>query len=110
MSESLDPLKRTTRPLHRFWISVPTEQHWYALINECRSLYGRNWRTKKGVRRKFNPCVRRGQLTHARIRRLMILFERQLVWFEVPDENWASWIAVKYSIEVASDPARFNGK
>ena len=29
------------------------------------------------------------------------------IWFEVPDPAFATWISVKYSIEVASDLKHF---
>jgi hypothetical protein len=34
----------------------------------------------------------------------------QVVWFEVPDPQFATWCAVKFSIEVYDNPNKFSGK
>jgi len=93
MSKSIDPLKTTTPELHRFWFMVSTEQQWYQIMRECREWFGRNWHGMSKVRKKLQgPAPRLGALP---------------VWFDVPDPRFATWIAVKMSLQVQSD-AKFN--
>jgi hypothetical protein len=92
MSKSLDPLKTTTPELHRFWFMISTEQQWYQIMRECREWFGSNWRGMSKVRRKLGN------------RRLPGSGLAPLpVWFEVPDPRFATWIAVKMSLQVQSD-------
>jgi hypothetical protein len=106
MSMSMDPLKITTLPLHRFWFKIYTAKQWYAVINECRDLYGKNWRTKRNVFKRFK---RTKTLSHA-LRHWMYVNISHDIWFEVPDQTFATWVSVKHSIEVASDAKHSNGK
>lgn len=90
MSTQSDPLKVTAQELHRFWFSISTEQQWYAVMRECRSWFRANWRTMPKVRRKLNArYVGRGHTV--------------MVWFEVPDPRFATWVSVKLSLQVQSD-------
>jgi hypothetical protein len=92
MSTSLDPLKITAQELHRFWFMIATEKQWYDVMRECREWFGKDWRSMSKVRRKLSnsrsPAPRFAPLP---------------VWFEVPDPRFATWISVKYSLQVASD-------
>lgn len=89
MSMQSDPLKLTAQDLQRFWFSISTEQQWYAVMRECRVWFGKNWRCMSKVRRKLAGRLRAlGPVS---------------VWFEVPDPRFATWISVKYSLEVQSD-------
>jgi len=92
MSTQLDPLKTTSQELHRFWFFVSTEKQWYDIIRECRAWFGKDWRGMSKVRRKLSnnrtPAPRYAPL---------------LVWFEVPDPRFATWISVKMSLQVQSD-------
>ena len=106
MSMSMDPLKITTLPLHRFWFKIHTAEQWYAVINECRDLYGRNWRTKRNVLKRFK---RTKSLSQA-LKHWMYVNMSHDIWFEVPDQTFATWVSVKHSIEVASDLKHSNGK
>jgi hypothetical protein len=111
MSMSHDPLKITTRPLHRFWILIESEKQWYTIINECRQLYGRDWQSTKGVRKKLRPSLARRKnilrtiygTPHSRVSQMMALLKCPPIWFDVPDSTWATWIAIKYGVEVVSD-------
>jgi uncharacterized protein (DUF924 family) len=90
MSKSIDPLKVTSQDLHRFWFSISNEKQWYAVMAECRQWFGNNWRAQGKVRRKFESFGSQRLRSHT-------------IWFEVPDSKFATWISVKYSIQVHSD-------
>ena len=106
MSMSLEPLKITALPLHRFWFKLFTQEQWYAVMHECRNLYGRNWAAQRHVLKGFrkvsgySPVIQKWMQKHS----------PQVVWFEVPDPNFATWATVKFSIEVADNPNKFGGK
>lgn len=87
------PLRTTALELHRFWFSISTTEQWYAIMRECRSWFGKDWHCMSKVRKKLNP---RYQSHTGRIQNV-------LVWFEVPDPRFATWISVKLSIQVQSD-------
>jgi uncharacterized protein (DUF924 family) len=91
MSKSLDPLKETAQDLHRFWFALSDEKQWYAIMKECRAWFGKNWKCQPKVRRKLESYNHR----HTR--------KTQLIWFEVPDTKFATWISVKHGIQVQSD-------
>jgi hypothetical protein len=99
MSMSLEPLKLTTPPLHRFWFQIHSREQWYSVVNECRNLYGTNWHTQRNVLKRFKKT----QNFHRTIQQWMRHNMPHKIWFEVPDLAFATWISVKYSIEVASD-------
>jgi hypothetical protein len=90
MSKQFDPLGTTAPELHRFWFMVATQEQWYSIMRECRSWFGSNWRGMSKVRRKL----------HARYSPKSALLP---IWFEVPDPRFATWIAVKMSLQVQSD-------
>lgn len=104
MSISLEPLKITAPPLHRFWFKIATAEQWYAIMHECRNLYRRNWAGQRHVLKGFRKVSRYSPI----IQKWMQQHNPQIVWFEVPDPNFATWISVKYSIEVASDLKHFD--
>ena len=106
MSISLEPLKVTSPPLHRFQFRIHTIEQWYAVIDECRKLYGTNWRTKRNVLKQF----KRIKSFNPMVQRWMTRNFSHSIWFEVPDPYFATWISVKYSIEVASDLKHSSGK
>ena len=92
MSKQFDPLRTTAPELHRFWFSISTLEQWYGIMSECRSWFGKNWQGMSKVRRKFTrQYARGGKLPPV------------LVWFEVPDPRFATWVSVKMSIQVHSD-------
>lgn len=86
MSESLNSLETTHLPMHRITFMLPNAEKWYAVMKEARSLYGKNWRSQPHVKRKLD----RQRWTKQVIP----------VWFEVPDQSFASWCAVKLAVEV----------
>ena len=91
MSKSIDPLKETAQDLHRFWFLISNEKQWYAVMAECRIWFGKNWKCQNKVRRKLETH------NHRYTRK------PQLIWFEVPDPKFATWVSVKHSIQVQSD-------
>lgn len=94
MSMDTDPLKTTTQELHRFWFLISTEQQWYDIIRECRSWFGKSWRGQGKIRRKLKTFKSRPLE----------------VWFDVPDIRFATWISVKFSIQVQSNAKKESGK
>ena len=92
---SIDPLKKTTQELHRFWFLVTTEKQWYNIIREARQWFGKDWKSQSKVKRKLAQKNLFGRPTTL------------MTWFDVPDVGFATWISIKYSIQVQSD-AKFN--
>jgi hypothetical protein len=90
MSKQFDPLGKTAPELHRFWFMLANQEQWYAVMRECRSWFGKDWRGMSKVRRKL------GSKYSPRPQAVP-------VWFEVPDPRFATWIAVKMSLQVQSD-------
>lgn len=88
--ESLGPLKTTTGAIHRIWFEFDNIEKWYAAMREANRVFGAgNWRAQPRVKRKLDSN---------RWTRKMIP-----VWFDVPDPNFASWVAIKHSIMVAKN-------
>ncbi len=85
--------------LHRIYVSLSSEQQWYGIMRECRSWFGKNWRTQARVKRKLSENSRYG---HNR--------PSVQVWFEVPDLRIATWISVKYSLQVVGEDKHRAGK
>ena len=83
-------MEQNNNPLQRFWFSVTTEKQWYDIMRECRSWFGKNWRTQGKVRKKL-------KINLSRLNRSLP------VWFDVPDPKFATWVSVKLSIQVHSD-------
>ena len=97
MSTQFDPLKTTAPELHRFWFMVSTQEQWYGIMQECRTWFGKSWRGMSKVRRKLgSKHSPRPQVVP--------------VWFDVPDPRFATWIAVKMSLQVLSDAKYTAGK
>ena len=86
--------------LHRIYISITTEEQWYNVMRECRSWFGKNWRTQSRVKRKLTEGSRMSRGTRPSIS----------VWFEVPDLRFATWISVKMSLQVAGEDKHKAGK
>ena len=87
MSKSLNPLRKTTPDLHRFYVQLSTTEQWYAVMRECRAWFGTDWRTQPKVRR-----------------RLQRVWEDPVeAWFEVPNPEWSTWIATNLALQVRSE-------
>lgn len=79
----------------RFWFRISSVDQWYAIMRECRAWFGTNWRSESRVRKRL-PMP--GQ---------KMPFQRSInVWFDVPDERFATWVSVKLSLQVCSDSKR----
>ena len=89
MSKTTDLLKVTTQDLHRFWFLLHSQEQWYAVMAECRQWFGTNWKSQPRVRRKLPTPSGHNVPALA-------------VWFDVPDIKFATWIAVKHSIQVST--------
>lgn len=85
ISESLDSLKVTPLPMHRITFSLQNTKQWYAIMKEARALYGKNWRSQPHAKRRLD----RNSWMH----------KIEPVWFDVPDQSFASWCAVKLAVE-----------
>lgn len=90
MSESLDSLKETPLSMHRITFMLDDTKKWYAVMREARALFGKNWRGQPHVKRKLE--------------RNRWAKQQVPVWFEVPDQSFASWCAVKLAVEVKLPP------
>jgi len=72
-------------PRHRVWIEIVDTETWYRIIHEANALYGNhNWRGQPRVRRKLEKNS--------------WLKETTSVWFDVPDQNFATWVSVKHGV------------
>jgi hypothetical protein len=99
MSASINLLESTPLVMHRIWFDLRDTDTWYAIMKEATSLYGRNgWKGQPRVRRRLEKFA----------------WERNrpenYVWFEVPDPSFATWISVKYSVQVRIDSTQITGK
>jgi hypothetical protein len=86
--QSLGPLKTTTDAMHLYRVTVELENdvQWYKIIREANALYGlHNWRGQPRVKRKLEKNWARNKVR---------------VWFDVPDQTFASWISIKLALHV----------
>jgi hypothetical protein len=86
--QSLDPLKTTTDAMHLYRVTVELENavQWYKIIREANALYGlHNWRGQPRVKRKLERNWARNTIR---------------VWFDVPDQTFASWVSIKLAVQV----------
>jgi hypothetical protein len=88
MPESLDSLRTTPLVMHRIIFRLSSVKVWYDIMREARALYGRNWRSQPNIKRKLD--------------RIKYTQTAVPVWFEVPDLAFATWCAVKLSVDVQS--------
>ena len=98
MSESFNSLKVTPLPMHRIWIEIGSTKVWYKIIAEANREFGiRGWRSQSGVKRRLD---RLGSLWLPNAK------STERVWFDVPDEKFATWIAIKYAVTVLAPPGK----
>lgn len=86
MPESLDSLRTTPLVMHRIVFELENTRQWYAVMREARVLYNKNWRSQSHVKR--------------RLERHKYTQKAESVWFDVPDEKFATWCAVKLAVRV----------
>jgi hypothetical protein len=94
MSESLSSLKTTPSPMHRIYMEVGTLAVWYKIIREANALYGRNWRGQSGVKRRLSHNI----WLHDK--------KQERVWFDVPDEKFSTWVAIKCGVTIIAPPGK----
>ncbi len=72
----------------RYYVKIDSVDDWYAIMHECQQLYGKNWRGQKKVKKKL----------------IKPPHKHHMVWFEVPDETFFSWIGIKFGHEINKNP------
>jgi hypothetical protein len=94
MSESLTSLETTPSPMHRVYMEVGSIAVWYKIIHEANTLYGRNWRGQSGVKRRLSHNI----WLHDK--------KQERVWFDVPDEKFSTWVAIKCGVTIIAPPGK----
>jgi len=94
MSESLISLETTPSPMHRVYMEIGTIAVWYKIIREANALYGRNWRGQSGVKRRLSHNI----WLHDK--------KQERVWFDVPDEKFSTWVAIKCGVTIIAPPGK----
>jgi hypothetical protein len=98
MSESLNSLKSTPLPMHRIFVEIGSTEVWYKIIAEANREFGiRGWKGQSGAKRRLDRVGRAWPEAHK---------TAELVWFDVPDEKFATWIAIKYAVTVLASPGK----
>jgi hypothetical protein len=87
------------KTLHRIYVTLTTQEQWYAVMRECRAWFGKNWQSQGRIKRKLSEGLRYGRGAPL-----------VTVWFDVPDLRFATWISVKYSLQVAGEDKHKTGK
>ena len=94
MFESLDSLKLTPLVMHRIQIELCTVKDWYAVIRELNQVFGaNNWKGQNHVKRRLENLIWDND-------------KSVWVWFDVPDEKIATWLAVKLAVTVRITPGK----
>ena len=92
MFESLDSLKLTPLVMHRIQIELRDIATWYAVIRELNQVFGtNNWKGQHHVKRRLENLIWDND-------------KSVWVWFDVPDEKIATWLAVKLAVQVRITP------
>lgn len=94
MSESLNLLKQTPSPMHRVYMEISSVELWYKIIREANSLYGRNWRGQSGAKRRLSHNI------------WLDSKKQERVWFDVPDEKFGTWVAIKCGVTIIAPPGK----
>ena len=94
MSESLNSLKQTPSPMHRVYMEIGSVELWYKIIREANSLYGRNWRGQSGAKRRLSHNI------------WLDSKKQDRVWFDVPDEKFGTWVAIKCGVTIIAPPGK----
>ena len=94
MFESLDSLKLTPLVMHRIQIELRDIAAWYAVIRELNQVFGaNNWKGQHHVKRRLENMI-------------WDTDKNIWVWFDVPDEKIATWLAVKLAVTVRIPPGK----
>ena len=83
--------------MHRIWVELDGTEKWYKIIAEANREFGiRGWRGQSGAKRRLDRTSTWQSLINT----------TQRVWFDVPDEKFATWIAIKYAVTVLAPPGK----
>jgi sugar-specific transcriptional regulator TrmB len=94
MFESLNSLRSTPLVMHRIQVELRDVKVWYAVIRELNNAFGvNNWKGQSHVRRRLEDMIWDTEKTI-------------WVWFDVPDEKIATWLAVKLAVTVRVPPGK----
>jgi hypothetical protein len=86
--ESLDSLRETPLVMHRIHVELHDVKTWYAVIRELNQVYGSgHWRGQNHVKRRLEGLIWDPK-------------NYVCVWFDVPDQTIATWLAVKLAVQV----------
>ena len=78
--------------MHRIQIELCTVNDWYAVIRELNQVFGaNNWKGQSHVKRRLENLIWDDSKTI-------------WVWFDVPDQKIATWLAVKLAVPVRVAP------
>ena len=92
MFESLDSLRSTPLVMHRIQVELRDVNDWYAVIRELNQVFGtNNWKGQHHVKRRLEDLIWEND-------------KAIWVWFDVPDEKIATWLAVKLAVTVRVAP------
>ena len=90
--ESINSLRSTPLVMHRIQVELRDINTWYAVIRELNQVFGvNNWKGQNHVRRRLENLIWDDSKT-------------LWVWFDVPDEKIATWLAVKLAVTVRVPP------
>jgi hypothetical protein len=88
MFESLDSLRATPLVMHRIQVELRSVKDWYAVIRELNQVFGSNkWKGQHHVKRRLENLIWDND-------------KSVWVWFDVPDQKIATWLAVKLAVQV----------
>lgn len=73
--------------MHRIWFHLHSAEEWYKIMKEANKMFGTNWRTQSKVKRKLEHNIMWGPRSNT-----------VPVWFEVPDQAFATWVAIKHAV------------
>jgi hypothetical protein len=94
MFESLDSLKSTPLVMHRIQIELHNVKDWYAVIRELNQVFGvNNWKGQNHIKRRLENLI-------------WDTDKNIWVWFDVPDQKIATWLAVKLAVTVRIPPGK----
>ena len=84
--------------MHRIWMEINSVEVWYKIIAEANREFGiRGWKGQSGTKRRLD----RSMYTWPEKVKTTVR-----VWFDVPDEKFATWIAIKYAVTVLAPPGK----
>ena len=78
--------------MHRIQVEVADVKTWYAVIRELNQVFGTNkWKGQQHVKRRLEGLIWDNNKTI-------------WVWFDVPDEKIATWLAIKLAVRTRLQP------